>query len=158
MTSLVSGMPGQNVEPPVTLVWIDARQAVVARWERGSVQVERIAGELPPHDRTVGHTRRNPLIRHGGGQPQTRLDHRRQEAEHAYLEAVTAHVAGDGAVEVIGSGPMRHHLARRLRAQARPGVPRPVHTAPADQLTEAQIVARLRELAGHPPARQSSAR
>ncbi len=157
MVSLATA-PGSGVGSPVTLVWIDARQAVIAHWVRDTVEIERIPGDLPPRDRSVGRMRHNPLIRQGGGQPQTRLDHRRQEAEHAYLDAVLSRVPTGGAVEVIGPGPIRHHLVRRLRDRPHAGTAGEVRTRPADQMTEAQIAARLRELAGHPPARQSVAR
>lgn len=158
MTSLVSPVPGAGVGSPVTLIWIDARQAVVARWGEGAARLDRVAGDLPPHERSLGHVKHNPLIRQGGGQLQTRLDHRRHEAEHAYIDAVLVHVPDEGYVEVIGPGPMRHHLVSRLLRRERPGAARVVRTQAADQMTDAQVAARLRELAGHPPARRAVSR
>ena len=147
-----------NDEPPVILVWIDARRAVIATWQAGAPHVDTVAAEIPPRERSVGHVRQDPAIRHGGGQRQDKLDHRRHEQEREFLEAVTARIPATGRVDVIGSGEMRLHLARRLReAHGAAALLRVVTTEAAKPMTEAQIVARLRELAGHPAPRQKPA-
>ena len=141
------------LDQPLTLVWIDAREAVLAAWDRGAVRLEHVVGALPPRERSTGHVRLDPAIRHGGGQRQDKLEHRRHEREEHYLEAVAARVPPDGPVEIVGPGELRLHLARRLQA-SRGGVTRTVATEPAGPLTEAQLVARLRSAVGHPARRQ----
>ncbi len=138
---------------PVTLVWIDAREAVIVTWADDEAHVQRVAGALPPHERSIGHIRIDPAVRHGGGLRQDKLDHRRAHREHQYLEAVAGHIPAEGPVEVIGSGELRLHLARLLR-EGRPNRAGPVTTEAARPLTEAQLIARVRELAGHPAPRQ----
>jgi len=140
-------------EQPLTLIWIDARKAVLAAWDRGAVRLEHVIGALPPQERSVGHVRLDPAVRHGGGQRQDKLEHRRYEREQHYLEAVVARVPAVGAVEILGPGELRLHLARRLR-RSRAGATRSIATEPAGPLTEAQLIARLRALVGHPARRQ----
>lgn len=136
---------------PVTLVWIDARSALVATWERGATRMERISGDVPPHERSVGHMRIDPTVRHGGGQRQEKLDHRRIDQERAYLDEVAGRLPVTGSIEVIGPGRLRLHLVHRVQ----PSDDRlTVTTAPAGPLTEARLLARLRELAGQPAPRQ----
>jgi hypothetical protein len=53
--------------PALTLVWIDAREAVVVRWVAGTSVVERIESDVPAHHRATGHVRHDPNVRHGGG-------------------------------------------------------------------------------------------
>jgi len=147
-----------NDEPLVNLIWVDARKAVIATWRGGAPHVDTVAADIPPRDRSVGHVRQDPAIRHGGGQRQDKLDHRRADREREFLDAVTARIPAAGRVDVIGSGEMRLHLARRLReAPGATASPREVTTEAAKPMTEAQVVARLRELAGHPAPRQKPA-
>jgi hypothetical protein len=156
MSSTTPALP--TSEPPVSLVWIDARRAVIATWRAGAPHIDTVAADIPPRDRSVGHVRQDPAIRHGGGQRQDKLDHRRADREREFLEAVTARIPATGRVDVIGSGEMHVHLARRLReAPGATASPREVTTEPAKPMTDAQVVARLRELAGHPAPRQKPA-
>lgn len=136
---------------PVTLVWIDARSAIVATWEHGEAHTERVSGDVPPHERSVGHVRIDPTVRHGGGQRQDKLDHRRNDHERAYLDDVAGHLPTSGPIEIIGPGPLRLRLVHRLQS---PSDGSPLTTAPSGPLTEAQLLARLRELAGQPAPRQ----
>jgi hypothetical protein len=144
-------------ETPVALTWIDARRAVIAAWRAGEPHLETILADIPPRERSVGHVRLDPSIRHGGGQRQDKLDHRRAERVREYLDAVAAGIPAGGRLVVIGPGEMRHHLVRRFRDAPGAAPPREVVTEAAGPMTDAQIVARLRDLAGHPAPRQKPA-
>jgi uncharacterized protein (DUF58 family) len=151
MSAATSAFPHDD---PVTLVWIDARRAVVATWQTGEPHLETILADIPPRDRSIGHVRLDPAIRHGGGQRQDKLDHRRTERVREFLDRVQAAIPTQGRAVVIGPGEMRHHLLRRLRETSGAGaLPREVTSEPAKPMTDSQIVARLRELAGHPAPR-----
>jgi hypothetical protein len=54
---------------PRTLVWVDAREAAIARWRDGFARLERITSDVPAHHRATGRVRHDPAVRHGGGGP-----------------------------------------------------------------------------------------
>ena len=144
----------------VTLVWIDARSAIVVRWSDGP-QITRHALDVPPHEKSAGHVRLVPG-RHGGGRAQTGLETHRLEHLRQDLARIAATLLDDEDILILGPGTVREHLAAQLRAadektgragkvRGRPG--RQIHSEPAQRMTEAQLVERLRDLVGEPPRR-----
>jgi hypothetical protein len=141
---------------PAALVWIDARQAIVLRWQDGP-QVTKLDLNTPPHEKSVGHVRQDPGIRHGGGRAQARVETHRLEHLRKGLEQVVAAIPHDEDILVIGPGTVRDRLAAELTAEEGKRSPRTlareIRTEAAPRLTEPQLVERLRELVGEPPRR-----
>lgn len=143
--------------PSLTLVWIDAREAQLASWSAGEVTLERLESEVPSHHKSTGHVGHDPSIRHGGGgRQQTAGDPHRIEHLERFVEQVIARLAPSEAVAIIGPGTVRDRLERELRAaDAKQHRSREIAAAPSIRLTERQLVARLRILAGDVPKRRT---
>lgn len=141
-------------ETATTLVWIDSEEAIIIRWDDRAT-VERIRSDVPGRHRSTGHVRVDPTVRHGGGAGPEDVDRARRARLVAFVEDVAGHLPPDGDVHVVGPGIVRERLERSLRAQdRRRGRRRTVHAAPAERLTEQELVARVRELAGDAPKRR----
>jgi hypothetical protein len=136
--------------PEGVLVWIDARQAVIARWTEGASSVERLESDVPVHRRSTGHVRHDPMTRHGGGgAPQTAGEPRRLEHLDRFVDEVAARLAGDTDVVILGPGTVHERLEARLRElDAQEHRTRAVDVRRAARLTEPQLVAELREHLG----------
>lgn len=148
-------MQSQVGERPVTLVWIDAREAVIVRWMDDAPHVERLESDVPAHRKSSGHVRHDPSIRPGGGggSAATSGEPRRLEHLARFLDAVAARVP-EGDLELIGPGTVHEHLAQVVRAADVRGL-RHVTTDPSAPLTHRQLVARLRHVVGHEARRRS---
>lgn len=142
---------------PYSLVWIDSREAVILRWQHDSADIEHLESDVPPHRRTTGHIRHEPGIRHGGGGPaQTAGEPRRLEHLERFVGQVGERVSPDDDVLILGAGTVRERLERHLREDdERHGRSRAVTTEPSPPLTDRQLVARLRHLAGADPRRRT---
>lgn len=143
-------LAANGVRGPVldcTLVWIDAREAIVGHWHDGAVRLERLHSDVPPHHRATGHVRHDPTIRHGGGGAQ---DGEANRLEHLarFIDAVATHIPLQGDLLIMGPGTVRDRLGHRIREMERPTAARPISIETAGRLTEPQLVARLRRLAG----------
>jgi hypothetical protein len=148
-------MHAQVAEAATTLVWIDSEEAIIVRWaDRASV--ERIRSEVESRHRSTGHLRHDPTIRHGGGGAEADIAERvRREHLRAFIADVAGHVPEADDVTVVGPGIVRERLERSLRADdRRHGRQRQVHSAAADRLTEQELVAHVRALAGDAPNRR----
>jgi len=138
----------------VTLVWIDSRRAVIARWRDGAPILERLTSNVPAHRRSTGHGRRDPVLRSGGSAATADEPHR-LEHRARFLEAVAARLPDDD-LELVGPGTVREHLARvLLRDAGRSGA---ISTHAAGPMTDHQLVARARELVGEAPRRRPGSR
>jgi len=147
------------MEPPerpsdrLTLVWLDADEAVILRWAGGPTTV-RVVSDVPAHRRSTGHVRIDPAIRHGGGREQDAHEPHRIEHLRRYLHEVAERIAPEDDVEILGPGTVREHLERLLRDDDRAhGRTRTVRGAPSPPLTPRQLLARLRAGAGAAPPR-----
>jgi hypothetical protein len=146
---------------PVTLVWLDTDEAILLRSggpaaAGGEPEARRIRSEVPPHRRATGQAHHDSRVRSGGGaDPDDLADRRRERLLAAYLRSVAALVPPGDRVVVLGPGPVHGRLAAELRADdARHRRDRPVEDSAAPPLTDRQLRARLRELAGVPSERQ----
>jgi len=139
-----------------TLVWIDAREAVLARWDEGDVTVEHVGSDVPAHVRATGHVRHDPTVRHGGGRAQSTIDSHRIEHLDRFTDDIAARLSPTDDLTIIGSGLVHERLARRvLRDDARHRRSRSVTCGSAPRQTDRQLVARLHRLAGEEPRRRS---
>jgi len=145
-------------EGSVALVAISAGRARIVTWRDQEVRQLEIHSGVPRRHRSIGHVRRDPTVRHGGtGRSEIEMTRRRGEYLHRYLDKVAEAIAPFDRVVVTGGGPLPGELAGRLadREQGRP-LPRTIELDHAGHRTDRQLVARLRQLAGHPPLRRQA--
>jgi hypothetical protein len=139
-----------------TLVWMDAREAVIVRWHAGEVQVERLLSDVPAHHRATGHVRHDPAVRHGGGGAQDAGEANRLEHLARFIDLVATHLPSDGELLILGPGTVRDRLGHRVReTERRIAGARTITIQTAGRLTEPQLIARLRQLAGVDQRRQT---
>lgn len=131
-----------------TLVWIDAREAIVGHWHGGSMRLETLHSDVPAHHRATGHVRHDPTIRHGGGGAQDGGEANRLEHLARFIDAVATHIPPEGELLILGPGTVRDRLGHRIREMERPTAARQITVETAGRLTEPQLAARLRRLAG----------
>lgn len=132
-----------------TIVWIDAEQALIVRWD-GAARFLRIESEVPPHRRSTGHVRHEASPQVGGAaSPRTQGEQHRQEHLRHFLSQVERRLEPGELIEIVGPGTVRERLARQVDASdRRRGRPPRVVTHAAGPLTEAQLVALVRAAAG----------
>lgn len=138
----------------MTLVWIDSQEALIVRWD-GQARIDRVRSEVPPHHHSTGHLRIDPAVRHGGGGAvETGIERDRQEHLRVFLHQVADRIPPEEDVRIVGPGPVRDHLRRLVREDdRRHHRTRSVGSGRAAPLTERQLVARVRALAGEPANR-----
>ena len=148
---------GAPDDHPIALVWIDSREAIVARWEANAVQVEKLRSDVPPHRRSTGHVRHEPNVRHGGGgSPQSAGEERRLEHLARFIEAVEGRLPQAAHLILLGPGTVHERLAREVRSHdTRHRVEREVRCEVAPRMTRRQLIARLRTASGDRPRRRS---
>jgi hypothetical protein len=143
--------PGQGHDATLgwTLVWIDAREAVVARWCAGEALLERFRSDVPAHRRATGHVRYDPAVRHGGGAPHDAGEANRLEHLARFVDFVARQVPPDDDLLILGPGTVRDRLARLVHeADRHASSLRGVTCEAAARLTDRQLAARLRHRAG----------
>lgn len=145
-------LAARGVRAPVhdcTLVWIDAREAIVGHWHDGASRLERLQSDVPAHHRATGHVRHDPTIRHGGGGAQDGGEANRLEHLARFIDAVATHIPPEGDLLILGPGTVRDRLGHRIREMERAAAAaRQITVETAGRLTEPQLAARLRRLAG----------
>ena len=147
-------LPGDR---PLVVVWIDSRDATLARWDAGAVTVEGLRSDVPVHRRSTGHVRHDPTIRHGGGgSMQSAAERRRLEHLARFLAVVEERLPSAAALLLLGPGTVHEWLARRIRAHdERHRNERDVRCEVAPRLTRRQLIARLRMASGEQPRRRT---
>jgi hypothetical protein len=160
--AIVSAQPALGPRTPVppatsrTLVWIDAREAVIVRASDGDVMVEHALSDVPPHVRATGHVRHDPAVRHGGGRAQSTVESHRIEHLDRFTDRVAARLSPTDDLTILGSGRVHEQLARRVReSDAHHRRRRSVDCEPAPRLTDRQLVAWLHRRMGLEPRRRS---
>jgi hypothetical protein len=135
---------------PSTLVWIDAREAVIVRWQDDRPRLERVDSEVPAHHRATGHVRHDPAVRHGGGgPPQTAGEPHRLEHLDRFVEDIERRLAPGDDLLILGPGTVPERLERLVReTDARHLRARFVGCHASSRLTDRQLIARLRQFAG----------
>jgi hypothetical protein len=139
------------------LVWIDAREAVIVRWQGGRARLERAESEVPAHHRATGHVRHDPAVRHGGGgSPQTAGEPHRIEHLNRFLGDIVNRLAADDDLLILGPGTVHERLARQLsESDGHHDRHREIACEASPPLTDRQLIALLRRHAGVEPRRRS---
>jgi hypothetical protein len=140
-----------------TLVWIDAREAVIVRLQGGRARSERVQSEVPAHRRATGHIRHDPGMRHGGGGgPQTAGEPHRIEHLNRFVADIANRLAADDDLLILGPGTVHERLARQLsESDEHHGRHRDISCQTSPPLTDRQLIALLRRSAGVEPRRQT---
>jgi hypothetical protein len=135
---------------PSTLVWIDAREAVIVRWQDDRARLERVESEVPAHHRATGHVRHNPAVRHGGGgSPQNAGEPHRLEHLERFVVEIANRLAPDDSLLILGPGTVHERLDRHvLESDRHHGRHREIACEASRPLTDRQLIARLRAFAG----------
>ena len=153
---------GEHQHRPVTLVWLDADEAILLGSEAPAGDgadppgVPRVRSQVPPPHRAPRRVHHDPRVRSGGGaDPDDLVERRREHLIGAYIREVAGLLPPDDRIVIVGPGPVHGRLADEVRAaDIRHRRDRPVEEAAAGPLTERQLRARWRELNGSPPERR----
>lgn len=145
------------VRPTATLVWVDAREAVLIRMEGDRTWIERVESEVPAHHRATGHVRHDPAVRHGGGGgPQTAGEPHRLEHLKRFIAEVANRLPAHDPLLILGPGSVHERLMQHLTERdGHRGRQREMRCGTAPRLTDRQLIARLRRFAGVEPRRRS---
>jgi hypothetical protein len=136
-------------ERPRALVWIDAREAIIVRWEDERARIVRVSSDVPDRHKSLGHVRHDPAIRHGGGRAQDAEESRREEYLARFLKDVIQRLPAGTDLTVLGPGTVHDHLARAVRtADVEHHDVRVVVGRRSSRMTDRQLVGLLRELEG----------
>ena len=145
-------MHAQVSDGAMTLVWIDSEEAIIVRWADRAT-VERVRSDVPGRHRSEGTGPVDPGIRRDGGSADA-FERARREDLRRFVDEVASRVPDTDDVMVVGPGVLRGRLERVIRADDRHhNRHRLVHSAAAERLTEQELVARVRALAGDPAPR-----
>ncbi len=153
-------VPDASAARTCVLVWIDAEEAILVRWDGDEADVSRLASDVPGRRRSTGHVRHDPRVRRGGGgTPQSAGEPRRLELLRRFVDSVADLLATNDDLLILGPGTVRKRLERAVGdADGRDRRERAVASEASPRLTEPQLVARLRtELGQEPPRRVAGA-
>jgi len=132
-----------------TLVWIDAREAVIVHWHDDRADLERLASDVPPHHRSTGHVRHDPTVRHGGGGAAQSDEPRRLEHLARFVDDVAGRLPPGDSLLLLGPGTVRCHLERLVRdMDERDERVRAITSEASPRRTDRQLAERLREHIG----------
>ena len=144
---------------PVTLIWIDAREAAIVRWREAAGLVARVESDVPPHHRDSIHPRHDDSHSSDAREPLEGGEGRRLEHLAAFIRLVASRLPTDDDLMILGPGTVREELAHEVRGDDRlHHRSRQVSAAAADRMTDRQLIARVRSIAGDPPPRQTPQR
>jgi hypothetical protein len=135
---------GEHQHRPVTLVWLDADEAILLGSDAPAGDgadppgVRRVRSQVPPHHRATGRVHHDPRVRSGGGaDPDDLVERRREHLIGAYIREVAGLLPPDDRIVIVGPGPVHGRLADEVRAaDIRHRRDRPVEEAAAGPLTE----------------------
>lgn len=141
-----------------TVVWVDAREALIVRWHEGQPSMARLSSDVPARHRATGHVRHDPMMGHAsGGRSQTAGETGRVEHLERFLARVASRLAATDDLLILGAGTVHERLGRHVReADAEMQRSRAVNCEASPRLTEGQLTARLRHLVGADPRRRSA--
>lgn len=139
-----------------TIVWIDAREAVIVRWQDAEARLERIDSDVPAHHRATGHVRHDAAVHPGGGTPKAAGEPHRLEHLAQFIDEVAGRLPDDDDLLILGPGTVHERLEREISERDRHhGLDRHVTCEAAPPLTDRQLIARLRHLVGSDAPRQT---
>lgn len=139
-----------------TIVWIDARQAVIVRWQDSEARLVRIDSDVPAHHRATGHVRHDASVRPGGGVPKAAGEPHRLEHLAQFLDEVAGRLPDDDDLLILGPGTVHERLQRDVAERdRRHGLDRLVTSEASPRLSDRQFAAKLRHLTGADAPRQT---
>jgi hypothetical protein len=134
---------------PGTLVWIDARGAVVIRSLASGIRLERIESAVPPHHGAASHVQHDPSVHHGGGKSPMTAEPRRLEHLKRFVDEVSNRLEPGDALLILGPGTVHERLARHVaEGDAHHRREREIVCEASPPLTNRQLIARLRAFVG----------
>jgi hypothetical protein len=148
---------GKDEARRVTLVWLDAAQAVIVGLRGDRARLERVESEVPAHRRATGHVRHDPAVRHGGGgSPQTAGEPHRFEHLNRFVVNIANRLPPGDDLLILGPGTVHERLEQHLsESDGRHGRHRDISCQTSPPLTDRQLIALLRRFAGVEPRRRS---
>jgi hypothetical protein len=146
----VERMTGDEMTRPSTLVWIDAREAIIVHWEDAKARLERVDSEVPAHHRATGHVRHDPTARQeGGGPPKAAGEPHRLEHLGQFVDEVASRLGADDDLIILGPGTVHERLERLIRERdEHHGRHRQITCEASPPRTDRQLIARLRHVTG----------
>ncbi len=142
-------------DPTATVVWVDAERAIICRWHADAAAIERVDSTVPGRHRSTGHVRHAPGVSHAGGRAQDAGEHHRLEHLRGFLAEVARALPEHDPLWLMGPGQTHERLAELVAADDREhGRERGIRSTRAGLLSDRQLAARARELAGDPPRRR----
>jgi hypothetical protein len=132
--------------PQTTGVWISAASATILRWGPDGVTIRRlIDSEVPSRHRSTG---RPPTEEHPAGE-----GHRDEHMRTFFAEIAAVLPMGDDLL-LVGDGEVVEHFAGQIRdADRSRSATRRVEMEKSGPMTEPQLLARIRAVAGLPARR-----
>jgi hypothetical protein len=116
-------------------IWIDHKRAVIVRASTGAVTTETVESNVGAHPHFAGQ-------QEGGGEK--KYEERHGQHLDRYYDAVVGQLAGPERLLIFGPGEAKAELEQRFRrSKAHAGCVVNVETA--DKLTDAEIVARVKQ-------------
>jgi hypothetical protein len=159
MTAIRDDFASGDVEAThdCTLVWIDTREAVVAHWHAGEVRLERLQSDVSAHHKATGHVHYDPAVRHGGVAPRDAGEAQRLEHLGRFVEQVATRIPPGDDLVILGPGTVRDRLRHRIdESDLHASMTRIVTCHAAPRLTDRQLIARLRHVAGADQRRRTT--
>jgi hypothetical protein len=135
-------------------VWIDHKQAYLIWEKEGKMEV--IPSNVQPRVNYSGSRRIGGLY-NPGMDSELRYYDRYEHQLREYYEKVLAALAGADAIFVMGPGEAKIELEKMIQKN-KDLSKRLVEVAPADKMTEGQMMARVREFFAQMPKNQKSAK
>ena len=125
---------------PIDGVWIDHERAVVAVVREGEIRTRTVRSDVPPHPHWAG-------AQDGGGEK--KYEERYARDLNRFYDNVIAQLDPRASLVFFGPGEAKLELKKRLERAGR-FAHVPVRVESNDKMTEAQIVAKVRDLAEAP--------
>lgn len=144
-----------TIDLTATVVWIDSERAIVCRWHDEAAIIEHFDSDVPARHRSTGHVRHSPGVPHAGGRAQDAGESHRLEHVRGFLADVARAIPEHEPLWLMGPGQTHERLAELVVTDDREhGRERDIKSSPAGLLSDRQLTARARELAGDPPRRR----
>ena len=131
--------------PSTTGVWISASSATILRWSPEFTVRHRIDSTVPGRHRSTG---RPPTEEHPSGEGH------RDEHMRTFFDQVAHAMLLDDDLLLVGDGEVVEHFADHIRMDdVNHGRERRIQVEKSGQITERQLLARIRTFAGSPAKR-----
>jgi hypothetical protein len=137
-------------------VWLDHKRALVVTACDRNVTTDTVEFEETPMSRPGGGLRATPVSGAHGVDPDQRRDARHAQHLQRYYDRIIELLARADQVHLMGPGQAKLELKQRIQAH-KPLARIPVALETVDRLTDAQVVARAREIFGVPLRRAARA-